>query len=149
VRKSIIDRLTIKRAHDFEQDWLAIEQLAEVEVTSEDPNFPIESALLLGKGSDWRAAEKVEQLIRIVFNSPRIIRRNLAPESRAIPAVEMGSDEVFEWPLCLWTSDKRFDSSGEVRLASIIQHGGSGNARSIQRHALSLGTQASDFRPEF
>jgi len=96
VRKSIIDRHTVNRGQRFEQEWLAIDQLAKVEVTSEDPNFPIESALLLGKGSDWRAAEKVEQLIRIVFNSPRIIRRNPAPESRAIPAVEMGSDEVFE-----------------------------------------------------
>jgi hypothetical protein len=52
-----------------------IEQLAKVEVTSEDPNFPIESAFLSGEGSGWRAAEKGEQLIRMVFDSPRIIRR--------------------------------------------------------------------------
>jgi hypothetical protein len=30
-----------------EQDWLEIEELAKVEVTSEDPNFPIESRGLL------------------------------------------------------------------------------------------------------
>jgi len=75
VRKSIIDRYTVNRGQRFEQEWLAIEQLAKVEVTSEDPNFPIESALLSGRGPGWRAAEKGEQLIRIVFDSPRTIRQ--------------------------------------------------------------------------
>jgi hypothetical protein len=36
---------------------LELEQLAKVEVTSEDPNFPIESALVSGTGPGWRAAE--------------------------------------------------------------------------------------------
>jgi hypothetical protein len=37
---------------------LELEQLAKVEVTSEDPNFPIESALVSGTEPGWRAAEK-------------------------------------------------------------------------------------------
>jgi hypothetical protein len=32
-----------------------------VEVTSEDPNFPIESALAASQGPGWRAAEPGEQ----------------------------------------------------------------------------------------
>jgi hypothetical protein len=75
VRKRIIERHTVDRGPHFDQEWLAMDQLAKVEVTSEDPNFPIESALLSAKGPGWRAAEKGDQLIRIVFDSPRIIRR--------------------------------------------------------------------------
>jgi hypothetical protein len=43
---------------------LELEQLAKVEVTSEDPNFPIESALVSGTGPGWRAAEKGKQIVR-------------------------------------------------------------------------------------
>jgi type IV secretory pathway VirJ component len=37
--------------------WLDLQEMASVEVTSEDPNFPIEAALISGDGG-WRAAEK-------------------------------------------------------------------------------------------
>lgn len=39
-----------------DQDWLNVEALAEVEISSEDAAHPIESALLPGGGSGWRAA---------------------------------------------------------------------------------------------
>jgi hypothetical protein len=58
-----------------EQEWLDIEQVAKVEVTSEDPNFPIESALVSGKEPGWRAAARGEQTIRIVFDNKRDLRR--------------------------------------------------------------------------
>jgi hypothetical protein len=48
---------------------------AKVEVTSEDPHFPIESALASGKGPGWRAADKGKQIIRIIFDEPRSLRR--------------------------------------------------------------------------
>jgi|SRR5687767_3252924 len=60
-----------------EGDWLDLERLAIVEVTSEDTAYPIESALL-PQGSDrrgWRAAEPGSQLVRIVFDEPQRIRR--------------------------------------------------------------------------
>ena len=41
----------------LDQDWLNVEGLAEVEITSEDATHPIESALLPGRGSGWRAEE--------------------------------------------------------------------------------------------
>src|ERR1700730_13595633 len=58
-----------------EQAWLNLENAARVEVTSEDPHFPIESALIAGEGHGWRAAEKGKQIIRIVFDNPRALRR--------------------------------------------------------------------------
>jgi hypothetical protein len=75
MRKSVIDKVTIHPEQRSEQEWLELEQMAQVEVTSEDPNFPIESALASGKGPGWRAAEKGKQIIRIIFDKPRPLRR--------------------------------------------------------------------------
>jgi hypothetical protein len=58
-----------------EQEWLNIEGLAEVEITSEDAAHPIESALLPGGTSGWRAAEAGNQRIRLLFNHPQALRR--------------------------------------------------------------------------
>ncbi len=52
-----------------------LEEIARVEVTSEDPNFPIEAALTAGEGSGWRAAKKGKQIIRIVLDNPTTLRR--------------------------------------------------------------------------
>jgi hypothetical protein len=75
MRKSVIDSVTIHPEQRSEPEWLELEQMAQVEVTSEDPNFPIESALVSGKGPGWRAAEKGRQIIRIIFDRPRPLRR--------------------------------------------------------------------------
>ena len=56
-------------------DWLDLENLAEVEVTSEDAAHPIESALLPGRSSGWHAAEPGEQTIRLLFAHPQRLRR--------------------------------------------------------------------------
>jgi len=57
-----------------DQKWLAIEQIAVVEVTSEDEVFPIESALLPGKVSQWRASEQGKQKIRLIFDNPQSLK---------------------------------------------------------------------------
>src|SRR6266705_3364013 len=57
------------------EEWLAIEQLAMVEITSEDPRFPIDSALVAEKGPCWRAAVSGPQTIRIIFDTPQPLRR--------------------------------------------------------------------------
>ena len=44
-----------------EQGWLDLELLAQVEITSEDVDNPIESALIPGTGLGWRAAQPGEQ----------------------------------------------------------------------------------------
>ena len=46
-----------------------MEGLAEVEITSEDADHPIESALLPGRASGWRAAGPGKQTIRLLFDS--------------------------------------------------------------------------------
>ena len=58
-----------------EQGWLNVEGLAEVEITSEDATHPIESALLPGETSGWRAAEAGAQTIRLLFNNPQRLQR--------------------------------------------------------------------------
>ena len=60
---------------ETDQGWLNVEGLAEVEVTSEDPSHPIESALLPGRASGWRAAAPGKQMIRLLFAHPQRLRR--------------------------------------------------------------------------
>jgi len=47
MRKRIIGRSDIAQQPPSEEKWLDVERIAEVEVTSEDRNFPIESAVVL------------------------------------------------------------------------------------------------------
>jgi hypothetical protein len=76
VRKRIIGRPNATPEPGGEENWLKADDIAEVEVSSEDPDFPIESAIVPGKeGSGWRAAEKGEQLIRLRFDPPRPLHR--------------------------------------------------------------------------
>ncbi len=74
MRKRIItpDAQQQSAAH---QNWLDVEGLAQVEVTSEDPTYPIEAALTPDSESVWRAAEAGEQIIRFVFDAPLRLRR--------------------------------------------------------------------------
>ena len=73
MRKRIIGH--VQEAASLEQGWLSVEELAEVEITSEDAAHPIESALLPGGTLGWRAAEAGNQTIRLLFNHPQQLRR--------------------------------------------------------------------------
>ena len=55
--------------------WLDLDQIAAVEVTSEDPQFPIEHALGGTATSGWRASAKGPQVIRLNFDKPSTIRK--------------------------------------------------------------------------
>jgi hypothetical protein len=57
------------------ENWLDLESLAQVEITSENAAHPIESALLSTPGSGWRATEPGEQRIRLLFEHPQGVRR--------------------------------------------------------------------------
>ncbi len=57
------------------QGWLDLNKAASVEVSSEDENYPIESALLGDEKTGWRAAESGTQTIRLIFDSPQNLRR--------------------------------------------------------------------------
>lgn len=56
-------------------EWLNIDGLAEVEITSEDVAHPIEFALLPDQASGWRAAEPGKQSIRLIFDQPQTLQR--------------------------------------------------------------------------
>jgi hypothetical protein len=74
MRKRLIDQ-SPPDASPPDQEWLDLERLARVEVTSEDAGRPIESALVDGPG--WRAAGPGEQTIRLLFDLPQRLRRIL------------------------------------------------------------------------
>ena len=57
------------------QQWLNLEALADVEVTSEDAAHPIESALIPGAGPGWRAEQPGEQTVCLLFHEPQRIKR--------------------------------------------------------------------------
>jgi hypothetical protein len=58
-----------------EHVWLNLEELVEVEVSSEDPAQPIENALLPVQNRGWRAAVAGEQIIRLVFDYAQSLRQ--------------------------------------------------------------------------
>jgi len=58
-----------------DQNWLDLEDILEVEMTSEDASFPIESALLAGHEKGWRAATIGKQTIRLLFTKPQRLQK--------------------------------------------------------------------------
>ena len=73
MRKRLIDSTPASiRARG--EGWLDIESAAVVEVTSEDPNYPVESAFVSGDARGWRAAAPGSQTIRLVFDQPQRLR---------------------------------------------------------------------------
>ena len=75
MRKQIINQGTQGISPADNQGWLDVEHLVEVELTSEDAEHPIESALKMNTGSGWRAQQPGKQTIRLRFDKPRRIRR--------------------------------------------------------------------------
>jgi hypothetical protein len=55
--------------------WLNVSAIAQVEVTSEDPQHPIEAVFVEGDKRGWRASEQGKQTIRLIFDEPQRIRR--------------------------------------------------------------------------
>jgi hypothetical protein len=73
MRKQVVRVPQIAPAWD--QGWLDVNKAASVEVSSEEENYPIESALLEGETRGWRAAEPGSQTIRLIFDNPQRLRR--------------------------------------------------------------------------
>jgi hypothetical protein len=53
---------------EAQHDWLDLEKIASVEVTSEAEGYPIEGALLSDSQRGWRAATSGPQIIRLLFD---------------------------------------------------------------------------------
>jgi hypothetical protein len=83
VRKAII-----KETSDASSQWMDLEAIARFEITSEDPEHPIDFALN-AEASYWRAAADGEQKIRIVFDTPQKISRIvLLFEEKIVPRTQ-------------------------------------------------------------
>jgi hypothetical protein len=75
MRKRILGPYHAQQGDQSDKGWLDLEQIATVEVTSEDPSFPIEYAFGSNDGSGWRASQGGEQQIRIIFDKPVSVHR--------------------------------------------------------------------------
>ena len=75
MRKRIVARHQAQQGDQSDKGWLDLEQIATVEVTSEDSSFPIEDAFGSNDGPGWRASKGGEQQIRITFDKPVSIHR--------------------------------------------------------------------------
>ena len=58
-----------------DEGWLDLDRAATVEVTSEEKDYDIESALVAGETQGWRAANSGTQIIRLVFDHPQRLSR--------------------------------------------------------------------------
>ena len=76
MRKSQITRIP-QNAPLRDQAWMDVDRIASVEVSSEESDYPIESALLLEGKRGWRAANPGMQTIRLIFDEPQKLRRIL------------------------------------------------------------------------
>ena len=94
MRKRIVEKQATTASADSDSGWQDLAQIATVEVTSEDPGFPIES-VFSGNGAGWRAANPGEQKIRVIFDQPVSVRRiQLRFEE---PATERTQEFVLHW----------------------------------------------------
>jgi hypothetical protein len=75
MRKRIVKLDAAQLRGAWDQGWLDLDEIATVEVTSEDASFPIESAFSPNAGCGWRASQKGEQQIRIIFDKPMSLHR--------------------------------------------------------------------------
>ena len=75
MRKRIVGQAAIQSGPGSAETWLNLEQIVTVEVTSEDPDFPIESVFHGSNVPGWRALETGNQQIRLIFDQPISVKR--------------------------------------------------------------------------
>jgi hypothetical protein len=74
MRKRIIEHGPQGTPSGERREWLDLESLIQIEVTSEDATHPIESALVHADAQGWRADGPGEQTIRLLFDEPAQLR---------------------------------------------------------------------------
>lgn len=74
MRKSIVSPSAVAQT-PISDLWRELERIARVEISSEDPQFPIEHALGKKVTTGWRAEATGPQLIRLHFDEPLNIKR--------------------------------------------------------------------------
>jgi XRCC1 N terminal domain len=74
MRKRLIASIP-QAATALNEGWLDLDAAAVVEVTSEEKEYPVESALISGEIRGWRAADSGTQTIRLIFDQPQSLSR--------------------------------------------------------------------------
>ena len=74
MRKRLITAIPQDIPHQ-DEGWLDLDREAVVEVTSEERDYPVESALVGEESRGWRAAESGTQTIRLIFDEPQTLKR--------------------------------------------------------------------------
>jgi hypothetical protein len=86
---------TPQGAQPHDEGWLDLDTAASVEVTSEEKDYEIDSALASGEAQGWRAASPGTQTIRLLFDQPQKLRRiSLVFEETATPRTQ---EFVLRW----------------------------------------------------
>jgi hypothetical protein len=75
MRKEVISHAGLDLAQQSSGTWLDLDQIARVQVTSEDPRHPIDFALTSPDGRGWRAGGGGRQTIRLIFDRPQRLTR--------------------------------------------------------------------------
>jgi hypothetical protein len=74
MRKRLITPIPEKTSA-FNEGWLDLDGAAVVEVTSEEKDHPVESALVAGARRGWQASDSGTQTIRLLFDKPQRLTR--------------------------------------------------------------------------
>ena len=86
---------------DEQAGWLDLEQMAQVEVSSEAPGHPVENALVPSKGSKgfWQAGSPGESVLTVRFDTPLAVTRVL------LHFVEPQHERAQQWALAAVLAD--------------------------------------------
>jgi hypothetical protein len=88
MRKRLITPIPKDAPHP-DEGCLDLERAASVEVTSEEKEYPVESALVAGEIRGWRAGDSGLQTIRLIFDQPqKLTRISLVFEETATPRTQ-------------------------------------------------------------
>jgi hypothetical protein len=74
MRKSFIDSAALEPKAQ-PGAWLDVDRIAQVQVTSEDSDYPVESVFSSGNSHGWRAGVRGKQTIRLIFDHPQPLKR--------------------------------------------------------------------------
>ena len=73
IKRTINPTVPVGRRQDPE--WIRLDESAEVEITSEAADHPVEAALMPGDDRGWQANLPGPQTIRLVFPAPRPVKQ--------------------------------------------------------------------------
>jgi hypothetical protein len=75
MKKTLLNQEYLRDSAQYPVEWIAIDQIETIAVSSEDPAAPIENVFDVNNEIGWRASEQGEQQIRITFREPIVLRR--------------------------------------------------------------------------